>query len=71
MGCCESHKIIDNEVQFTEKPLRDSEFFDINLESPGDLKGFDVEAIHSIKSTCPTSRLDLTFINTGFLNSNL
>lgn len=71
MGCCESSKSQENEVQFSEKPLRESDFFDVNLESPSDFKGFDVEGIHSIKSTCQTSRTDLSFINTGFLNNNI
>ncbi|OMJ67516.1 hypothetical protein SteCoe_35294 [Stentor coeruleus] len=69
MGCCESNRILENEVIFTEKPMRESDFYDINLESPGEFKGFYVEGIHSSKSTCPTSRFDVNFMNTGFVNN--
>lgn len=69
MGCCESNRALENEVIISEKPLRESDFYDVNLDSPEELKGFDVEGIHSSKSTCPTSRFDVNFMNTGFLNN--
>lgn len=68
MGCCESSKTIENEVEIGDKPLRDSDFYEINLESSDEMKGFDFEALHTNKSTAGTNRIDLAFLQTTFLN---
>lgn len=69
MGCCESAKSIENEVQLTEKIFLASDFFDVSLESHQSLKGFDFESMHTNKSTCQTSRFDLAFLQSGLLNT--
>ena len=69
MGCCESNKSTDNEVQISERPFRSSDFYDVNLESPDHIKGFDFEAMHTNKSTSATSRIDLAFLQVGFFNA--
>ena len=69
MGCCESAKSIENEVQLNEDPYQNSDFFDVSLESHESLKGFDFESLHTNKSTCQTSRIDLAFLQSGYVNA--
>lgn len=68
MGCCESSKSIEQEIE-VEYSGRDSEFFDVNLESPGDFKRLYVEEVHTTRSTCPTARIDISLLNTVLLNN--
>lgn len=68
MGCCKSSISADNEVQVTDQELKESGFFDVNLDSSNEMKGFDFEALHTTKSTCPTSRVDLNFLQSGIFN---
>ena len=69
MGCCESSRYLENEVQISDKPMRESDFVDISLDGPEIFRGFDFEGIHSNKSTCQTNRLESIFVSTGFLNN--
>lgn len=69
MGCCESSKSQENEIILSERTMRESDFYDVSLESSGEFKGFDFSVLHTSKSTCPTSRYEVTFTSSGFLNN--
>lgn len=69
MGCCESNKTIESEVIVGEKPRRESDFYDVSLESPGILKNFEMENLHTSKSTYLTTRSDTNFLHTSFINN--
>ncbi|OMJ90215.1 hypothetical protein SteCoe_7512 [Stentor coeruleus] len=69
MGCCESNKASENEVIVGEKLRRESDFYDVSLESPGIISSFDMENLHTSKSIYLTTRSDTIFLHTSFINN--